>query len=308
MQFFVSRWNSNYDKVRVNVVIEYIEGKIFDSPAQVIVNTVNTVGVMGKGLALEYKRRYPKMFERYRTVCERHQFTIGQLMLFYEPDHWVLLFPTKENWRYPSKLEYLEKGLMKFVNSYAEKNITSIAFPRLGCGNGELLWDDVKPLMEKYLSPLPIDVYIYLGVYPDEQPEHKIPQKTMDWLKANAKDMSFNGVKDEISLLCALLPFEFRNGEKLLSVTYNEGLLFTDNSNDEKYFVNEDCFYEIWDDIRQSNIFPVVPEDRKLSSVYSLLNELGYLSKIKLFDSRKKQMVDGYQMNAGYGRMFSFKG
>ena len=73
------------------------------------------------------------------------------------------MFPTKQNWRNPSKIEYIEDGLLKFVNTYAEKNISSIAFPRLGCGNGELDWNEVRPVMEKYLKPLPIDVYIYLG-------------------------------------------------------------------------------------------------------------------------------------------------
>ena len=141
-------------------MVTYIEGNIFSSPAQVIVNTVNTVGVMGKGLALSFKKRYPGMFEVYRRACERKQLTIGKLMLYYAPDHWILMFPTKENWRNPSKLEYIEAGLQKFVNTYAQKNITSIAFPKLGCGNGELSWDAVKPLMEKYLKPLPIAVYI----------------------------------------------------------------------------------------------------------------------------------------------------
>lgn len=129
-------------------MIEYVEGDIFNSPAQVIVNTVNTVGVMGKGLALSFKKRYPEMFASYRSACEKRQLKTGKLMLWYAPDHWILLFPTKENWRNPSKLEYIENGLIKFVNTYAEKNITSIAFPKLGCGNGELNWDDVRPLME----------------------------------------------------------------------------------------------------------------------------------------------------------------
>ena len=144
-------------------MIQYIEGDIFDSPAQVIVNTVNTVGVMGKGLALSFKQRYPNMFEKYKKVCENKLLTIGKLMMCYEADHWILLFPTKEHWRNPSKMEYIEEGLKKFVQTYAEKNITSIAFPRLGCGNGELDWNKVKPLMEHYLKDLPIDVYIYLG-------------------------------------------------------------------------------------------------------------------------------------------------
>ena len=144
-------------------MLEYIEGNIFDSPAQVIVNPVNTVGVMGKGIALEFRKRYPDMFTVYRTACEKHQLTTGKLMLWRGPDHWVLMFPTKQNWRNPSKIEYIEDGLLKFVNTYAEKDISSIAFPRLGCGNGELDWNEVRPVMEKYLKPLPIDVYIYLG-------------------------------------------------------------------------------------------------------------------------------------------------
>lgn len=143
-------------------MIHYIEGDIFNSSAQVIVNAVNTVGVMGKGIALSFKNRYPDMLKKYVEVCKKKQLTIGKLMLVYEPDHWILLFPTKENWRDPSQLSYIEKGLIKFVNTYADKNIRSIAFPKIGCGNGGLSWKDVKPLMEKYLSPLPIDVYIYL--------------------------------------------------------------------------------------------------------------------------------------------------
>lgn len=152
-------------------MIEYIQGDIFESPAQVIVNPVNTVGVMGKGLALSFKQRYPDFFDKYKTACEKKQFSIGKLMLFYAIDHWVLMFPTKENWRNPSKLDYIEKGLMKFVQTYAKKGICSIAFPCLGCGNGELDWNDVKPLMEKYLKKLPIDVYIYIGENPDIVPE-----------------------------------------------------------------------------------------------------------------------------------------
>lgn len=145
-------------------MIKYLEGDIFTSPAQVIVNTVNTVGVMGKGIALSFKKAYPEMYKAYREACEDNTFHMGKLMLWREVDHWILLFPTKENWRNPSKLEYIEQGLKKFVETYFEMGITSIAFPRLGCGNGGLDWNDVKALMEKYLKPLPIDVYIYILV------------------------------------------------------------------------------------------------------------------------------------------------
>jgi O-acetyl-ADP-ribose deacetylase (regulator of RNase III) len=161
-------------------MITYVEGDLFTSPAQVIVNAVNTDGVMGKGIALEYKKRYPKMFDQYRMYCDKNQLEIGKLMIWHASDYWVLLFPTKKHWRNPSKLEYIEKGLIKFVNTYAEKHIVSIAFPRLGCGNGELNWDAVKPLMEKYLQPLPIDVFIYLkNDKTNNEPEHKNPSETV---------------------------------------------------------------------------------------------------------------------------------
>lgn len=289
-------------------MIEYIQGNIFDSPAQVIVNTVNTVGVMGKGLALSFKQRYPEMFNRYRTACEKKQLTVGKLMLFYEPDHWILLFPTKKNWRNPSKLEYLEKGLIKFVNTYADKNITSIAFPKLGCGNGELSWDEVKPLMEKYLKPLPIDIYIYLGVISDEKPEHKTQKSTLEWLKENAKDMSFNGVKDDIALTTAVLPYMLTTSTANFEVTLKDEILtFVSVQGESKIEVSEDQFYRIWDDIRRKSVFHIDDAAMEEKMVYELLFQFGYLSKIKLLDSKTNTMRDGFQINAGSGRMYSLQ-
>lgn len=288
-------------------MIEYIEGDIFDSPAQVIVNTVNTVGVMGKGIALAFKQRYPDMFERYKTACEKHLLSIGKLMLFYEPDHWLLLFPTKENWRNPSKLEFIEKGLMKFVNTYAEKSITSIAFPRLGCGNGELDWNAVQPLMEKYLKPLPIDVYIYLGINQDEIPEHNEPVKTIEWLKANAKDMSFIGVKDDLAITCSLIPHDFDLQNQSFSAIYKDGIHFLDVSKKEIGSIDEDQLFLIWDSIRTRCLFnaPTAVDDEAL--IYALLFSLGYLSRIRILDSKTNVMHNGYQINEGSGRVFSLR-
>lgn len=289
-------------------MIEYIEGDIFESPAQVIVNTVNTVGVMGKGLALSFKQRYPQMFERYKSICEKHLLTVGKLMLFYEPDHWLLLFPTKENWRNPSKLEYIEKGLMKFVQTYAEKNITSIAFPRLGCGNGELDWNDVKPLMERYLKKLPIDVYIYLGTNPDVIPEHKEQQKTAEWLKANAKDMSFNGVKDDLVYLSAMFPYEFVSYGQYYEMKYIDDKIHISVKDSDKFWiVEENCFYGLWDYIRNNSVFSADEASETEKLVYDLLFSAGYLSKIKLFNAKNERMEDGYQINAGLGRVLAFK-
>ena len=282
-------------------MIEYIEGDIFDSPAQVIVNTVNTVGVMGKGLALSFKKRYPDMFESYKKVCEKHQLTIGNLMLHQEADHWILLFPTKENWRNPSKLEYIEKGLMKFVSTYAEKHITSIAFPKLGCGNGELDWNLVRPLMERYLKPLPIDIYIYLGVNNDNLPEHKEQQKTIKWLKENAKDMSFDGVIDDLKTLSPLVPYSFDYNEVEYSFSYDNGI--TIENDNIKIQVTENDFFAIWDEIRNQSVFRI-PDNNEIELVYALLFSLGYLSAIKIMDMKEHKMVAGYQINAGMGRLF----
>lgn len=150
-------------------MITYIKGNIFDSPAQVITNTVNTVGVMGKGIALEYKKRYPGMFDEYKKLCDEKQFDVGQLALWKGKDRWILFFPTKKLWRSPSKIEYIEAGLKKFSNVWDELNIDSIAFPKLGCGYGGLNWPEVKSLMEKYLKKLPINILIDGEVVDDMQ-------------------------------------------------------------------------------------------------------------------------------------------
>lgn len=289
-------------------MITYIVGDIFDSPAQVIVNTVNTVGVMGKGLALSFKQRYPEMFEHYKSICEKHMLSIGQLMLFYEEDHWLLLFPTKESWRNPSKTEYIEKGLVKFVQTYAEKNITSIAFPRLGCGNGELNWDDVKPIMEKYLAPLPIDVYIYLGTNPDLPPEHKETAKTIKWLRDNAKDMSFNGLKEDLILLSTVLPYEFHFNDKKYAMKCSEEELTITTDLSHSYCISDEHFFELWDDIRTRAVFSIDEAQETERMVYALLYATGYLSKIKIYNEKTRSLTDGYQINAGLGRVLAFKG
>lgn len=142
-------------------MIKYIKGDLFSSPAQVLVNTVNLDGVMGKGIALQFKKLYPDMFAKYQIFCEKKLLDIGKLMLYKSDNKWILNFPTKKHWRNPSTLDYIEAGLQKFVETYKDKNITSIAFPKLGCGNGGLDWNVVKPVMDEYLKNLPIDIYVY---------------------------------------------------------------------------------------------------------------------------------------------------
>lgn len=145
--------------------ITIIRGNIFNTHVQTIVNTVNCVGVMGKGIALVYQLRYPDMFDLYKKYCKEKLISIGKLWLYKgeEDAPWVLNFPTKFHWKYPSKIEYVEMGLDKFVATYKEKGITSIAFPMLGTHNGGLNKDLVLEIMTKYLSQcdIPVEIYDY---------------------------------------------------------------------------------------------------------------------------------------------------
>jgi O-acetyl-ADP-ribose deacetylase (regulator of RNase III) len=146
-------------------MIEFRTGDIFESKCQTIVNPVNCVGVMGGGLAKIFKEKYPEMFEEYKALCDSKELRPGKLH-FYKADapwdHSILNFPTKDNWRNPSELDYLRKGLAKFVETYDQLGITSIAFPALGSGLGGLDWNDVLHIMTKYLEDIEMPIEIYL--------------------------------------------------------------------------------------------------------------------------------------------------
>lgn len=153
-------------------MLRIIKSSIFDSPAQTLVNTVNTVGVMGKGVAKEFKARFPSMFTEYKILCDNGTLEPGVLHIW-RGERWVLNFPTKINWKKPSHLAYIEAGLKTFVQHYEQMGIRSISFPPLGCGNGNLDWRDVQPLMLSYLKGLPIPIYIHdWQVGKEFRPEH----------------------------------------------------------------------------------------------------------------------------------------
>lgn len=144
-------------------MIIYKSGDLLKSETQTHVNTVNCVGAMGKGIALQFKKAYPEMFKVYKKTCNNGMLRPGMLQLWKGDKVWVLNFPTKDHWRNRSELSYIEEGLQKFVASYKAKGIQSIAFPKLGCNNGGLDWErQVKGLMEHYLKDLDILVEIYV--------------------------------------------------------------------------------------------------------------------------------------------------
>ncbi|SES16506.1 macro domain-containing protein [Sphingobium sp. YR768] len=175
----------------------YRRTSLLESPSQTLVNTVNCVGVMGKGLAQAFKTREPKMFEAYKRICDQQMLEPGKLWLWRGSDSWVLNFPTKVHWRNPSRIEWIEQGLAKFVSAYAEQGITEIAFPQLGCGNGGLDWNDVKPLMEQYLAPLPIPVFIHDFAVDVGLPEH-LETVAATLKRETADDGSFDGFRSSI--------------------------------------------------------------------------------------------------------------
>lgn len=138
-------------------------GDLFKSEAQTLTNTVNTVGVMGKGIALEFKRRFPQMFEDYLRRCERGEVALGKPYLFKETmfEQWVLNFPTKKGWRTRSSLSAIQDGLAYLREHIHEWGITSLAVPPLGCGYGGLEWGVVGPALYRGLARLDIPVELY---------------------------------------------------------------------------------------------------------------------------------------------------
>lgn len=139
-----------------------VKGDLFTSKAQTLVNTINCVGAMGKGIALDFKLRYPEMYQRYVELCNQKLIKIGSLWLYKSPEKWVLNFPTKDDWKNKTKIEYLTSGLQKFLDTYKEKGITSIAFPLLGANNGGLDPKLSQDVMTNYLKQCDIEVAIYI--------------------------------------------------------------------------------------------------------------------------------------------------
>jgi len=148
-------------------MIEIKKGNIFTTNCHTIVNTINCVGIMGAGIAYEFKLRFPEMFEKYKQFCNNGSIDIGNLWIYkltkYDNENYeyILNFPTKNHWKYPTKVEYLEKGLQKFIDTYKQKGILSIAFPLLGASKGGLSEEVSIKIMKEYLEKVDIPVEIW---------------------------------------------------------------------------------------------------------------------------------------------------
>jgi O-acetyl-ADP-ribose deacetylase (regulator of RNase III) len=146
--------------------MKYITGNLLAAPAQALVNTVNTVGVMGKGIALQFKERFPVNFKIYEKACKAGEVKVGKMLVVPEPtlegEKLIINFPTKTEWFKKSQYSYIEEGLKDLVRVIKEYKISSIAIPPLGCGNGGLKWEKVKEMMATHLSALnDVDIMVY---------------------------------------------------------------------------------------------------------------------------------------------------
>jgi len=139
-------------------MIRYVRGNLLEAPAEALVNTVNEVGVMGKGLALVFRGAFPDNTRAYEAACRRGEVTVGRMMVtenrvLLRP-RWIINFPTKRQWRHPSRLEWVREGLKDLVRVVGEHGVRSLALPVLGCGNGGLEWSQVRREIESALGDL----------------------------------------------------------------------------------------------------------------------------------------------------------
>lgn len=282
-----------------DVLITYVVGDLLKSPARVLVNTVNTVGVMGKGIAKDFKTIYPEMFIQYQLLCERKQFHIGQLWLYKTRHKWILNFPTKKDWKQPSKIEYIEEGLRKFVSTYADKGITSIAFPMLGCGNGGLDWDrEVRPLMEHYLKNLPIDIYIHLYRQDPFDVEQRNIKKIKKWLRSEPTALPFTEVWEDLFEVLSSQDSFFTLDTKIgftTTVINKPQMGLEIKAQGKMYRVFFDDLVDLWQHIRSLGyvMSSSMPNELGQYAPYliSLLDNLPYLKPV-LISSSYQDMTD----------------
>jgi O-acetyl-ADP-ribose deacetylase (regulator of RNase III) len=271
-------------------MLRYVTGDLFESPAQTLVNTVNTVGVMGKGIALRFKNIYPDMFREYQKLCEQGELTIGNLFLWRTDHKLVLNFPTKKHWRNPSKPEYIRAGLSTFVESYEEMGIHSIAFPPLGCGNGELDFEQVvRPIMDQFLEDLPIRVLIYAPHEQTEPPEHKTPAKTKKWLRSQPRDLAFREVWHDLENLLR----RQQSYKTLVKKSPFRAALAEDGvrieASGKQTVVGREEFLNLWTQLREFGLLTrdslPAERDRDASYILPVLEELPYTRVVMLSNS-----------------------
>lgn len=206
-------------------MIKYVTGNILDSKAQAIINTVNTVGVMGKGIALQFKKAYPNNYKSYSLACKNDEVKVGKMFVTTDSnissgEKIVINFPTKQHWRNPSDYGYIEDGLDDLLEVIRQNQIKSIAIPPLGAGNGGLKWERVKKIIEDKLNGLDIEILVY-------EPTSQIVEK----LKTERVKLT-----DARALLLYVLYDLVRNGEYVSEFSSEKVSYFLQRFGAKKYF------------------------------------------------------------------------
>ena len=163
-------------------MIEFQTGNILESSAKCLVNTVNCDGFMGKGIAYQFKEKYPENNKHYVQACNQGNFSIGKILFFEENEKIIANFPTKDKWREKSQYSYIETGLDALIDGIKLHNITSVAIPPLGCGNGGLDWNQVKQMIIDKMSPLDISIIIFEPSFNFSSPKVEIPRMSASHL------------------------------------------------------------------------------------------------------------------------------
>lgn len=186
------------DQPRSVLPVRYVQnGDIFESRCHAIINTINCEGVMGKGLALDFKRKYPEMFKDYQRRCNDKEVKPGRPFIYQAQNKIIVNFPTKNEWRKGSQLQWIQDGLTYLADHCREWGIKSLAIPPLGCGLGGLDWNKVYPLIREHLDPLGIRIEIYSNlpqpVYPPKVSSSRLGKHRGDVLESDAKQVNHHG-------------------------------------------------------------------------------------------------------------------
>ena len=206
-------------------MVKYVTGNILDSKAQALVNTVNTVGVMGKGIALQFKKAFPNNFKEYHTAYKKDELEIGKLLVTVDRnvssgEKIIINFPTKKDWRKPSEYEYVEQGLKDLLRIIDQYKLKSVAIPPLGAGNGGLKWEKVKGIINKYLQNIDTEIIIY---EPANLIKEKLKKERIKLTNARA-------------LLLYVLYDLVRNGEYVSEFSSEKVAYFLQRFGAKKYF------------------------------------------------------------------------
>lgn len=206
-------------------MITYITGNILESNAQALINTVNTVGVMGKGIALQFKKAYLNNYKAYESACKKNEIVVGKMFVTRDNnlntgEKIIINFPTKKDWRKPSEYSYIEDGLDDLKNVIEKEQINSIAIPPLGAGNGGLEWEKVKKIIEQKLGNLNIQIFVF-------EPTARIKE----YLKKERVKLT-----DARALLLYVLYDLVRNGEYVSEFSSEKVCYFLQRFGAKKYF------------------------------------------------------------------------